>query len=138
MFSSLLDQTLVVCYLDMDEFHQKLTSWSRSLFGPSICHLKFCSNPFHGKSLGCNTLSDIVVVSQCVSGMLCDLIWVSRSDDTLAVKVNWYGCCVVLLSIPNSLSSIFKWLVAMKAVHPHCILPLQMAWQQGLGSWSYD
>ena len=62
--SPLLDQMRLhgaIVYLDVNHFHKELLSWTWSLLGPNIIHLKVCGYPLHAKAVSCNVFPHIMI-----------------------------------------------------------------------------
>ncbi len=89
--SPLLDQSrlrFAIFYFYMDHFYQKLVSWTWSLFGPDVGHLKFGRDPLHTKAVCCNVYPHIMVASHDMACVFVVLVTVSHGYGAFAVKVD--------------------------------------------------
>jgi hypothetical protein len=108
----------------VDHFYQNLVSWTWSLFGPNVRHLKLNGDPFHAETICCNVFPQIMVALYDVACAFSVLITTANCYSTFAVKVD--GVAFMDDSeIPSNLhSSIHRWLAAMIAIHPFAVLCL--------------
>ncbi len=97
--SPLVDLTILIPNLNMNQFHEELMSRAWIDFGTNISRLEFTSDPSHYESVVRNVFSDIVLSPFNVSGMFSILVTGTHSNCTFAVKVNSNGRHIFLRNL---------------------------------------